>query len=208
MGRRRKGWKPTITPENKALADEYINYMATVYNDYIDLFGGMFKEAASDIAAETILKTYNSIAINGMRNLSEEPEKRSQMFRNYFFISAKLNYLTYCQDDRKRKYTFIPGGKLADEVYTPPDSKIKRQIYNDYRVMYLLDMVENEFDDVSYRCFRLYHLIKGNTYAKLKKLTGISNCKLRVVTVNKWLRENVDENEIRRRFVEQFPDLE
>lgn len=206
MGRYKKDYIPTITDENKSLAEEYVQIIGKYYTEYLELFSNMF-ENGEDVVGETLLKTYRTICNKGLRTVvGKYGEEREQMFKNYFFISAKLNCFTEQQNIQKqnniKSLDFNPYEDL------PTDDKVKQQLYNDFKIMYIVQLVENNFDVIDYRCFRLYHLLKDMTYAKLRNMTGIRNCKTRVVRINKWLKENIDEKEIRQSFIEQYPDFE
>lgn len=206
MGRLPKNYKENILRENQELANEYMEYIGTVYMEYVDFFNNIFGEFGGDIASETVLKTYTSIRRHGMRNLDNENiEQRHRQFRNYFFISAKLNNITKKQDEAKRRGIFQSDNDGVDMVDTESsDAKVRKDLLKDYMVMRIIDIVEDNFDDISFRCYRLYSLLEGMTYAKLKQLTGITNCKQRVVDVKKWLRENVDEGELRKDFEREY----
>lgn len=207
MGRRKKGYEPIVTEENQALANEYLEYIGQVYSDYLSLFKGLFKEAASDVASETILKTYNSIRHNGMRKLSDtDIEKRHRQFRDYFFISAKLNYLTYVQGEQKQASNGIHGNE-ADGISVSSSEKVIEDLKKDYLVMKTLEAVEDNFDETTYYLFRTYHLCEGMTYKRLKEETNISNCKSLVVSVNRWLREHLDKNKLLEQFNEEYADM-
>lgn len=206
MGRYKKDYIPTITDENKSLAEEYVQIIGKYYTEYLELFSNMF-ENGEDVVGETLLKTYRTICNKGLRTVvGKYGEEREQMFKNYFFISAKLNCFTEQQNIQKqnniKSLDFNPYEDL------PTDDKVKQQLYNDFKIMYIVQLVENNFDVIDYRCFRLYHLLKDMTYAKLRNMTGIRNCKTRVVRINKWLKENLDEKELRQSFIEQYPDFE
>lgn len=206
MGRYKKDYIPTITDENKSLAEEYVQIIGKYYTEYLELFSNMF-ENGEDVVGETLLKTYRTICNKGLRTVvGKYGEEREQMFKNYFFISAKLNCFTEQQNIQKqnniKSLDFNPYEDL------PTDDKVKQQLYNDFKIMYIVRLVENNFDVIDYRCFRLYHLLKDMTYAKLRNMTGIRNCKTRVVRINKWLKENIDEKEIRQSFIQQYPDFE
>lgn len=207
MGRKPKGYIPVIKKENIELAEQYINYISTIYEEYIEVFSNMYND--EDLAGEVLLKTYNCIKNNGLSTIDLETEEdlKKKVFKNYFFISAKLTNIT------KKKYQQkSPIRDTNENIDTiddlPTEEKIKNQIYKDYRVMYIINTVEENFDAIDYRCFRLYHLLKNMTYAKLRQLTGIKNAKMRVITINKWLRQNITEQQIMDSFNREFNDFE
>ena len=205
MGRYKKGYIPIVTEENQALADEYMQVISKHYEEYLELFKNMF-DNGEDIVGETLLKTHRTISYNGLPTVTnKQGEQREQVFRNYFFIACKLNNFTEQKNIKSQN-------ELKNQKENPfdnedKDEKIKRQIYKDYKIMYIVQLVENNFDVIDYRCFRLYHLLKNMTYAKLRDMTGIRNCKTRVVRINKWLKENISEREIRQSFIDEYPDF-
>ena len=207
MGRKPKGYIPVIKKENIELAEQYINYISTIYEEYIEVFSNMYNN--EDLAGEVLLKTYNSIKNNGLSTIDLETEEdlKKKVFKNYFFISAKLTNIT-----NKKYQQKSPIRDTNENIDTiddlPTEEKIKNQIYKDYRIMYIINTVEENFDAIDYRCFRLYHLLKNMTYAKLRQLTGIKNAKMRVITINKWLRQNITEQQILESFNREFNDFE
>ena len=207
MGRKPKNYIPVIKKENIELAEQYINYISTIYEEYIEVFNNMYND--EDLAGEVLLKTYNCIKNNGLSTIDLETEEdlKKKVFKNYFFISAKLTNIT-----NKKYQQKSPIRDTNENIDTiddlPTEEKIKNQIYKDYRVMYIINTVEENFDAIDYRCFRLYHLLKNMTYAKLRQLTGIKNAKMRVITINKWLRQNITEQQILESFNREFNDFE
>lgn len=176
------------------------------YVEYLELFKNMY-ENGDDVVCETLLKTYKTIMYNGLKNIDiNNKEKKEQAYLNYFFLSCKMNNFTEQQNIQKQYAIKNLDHNPFEDMDT--EEKIKSQVYKDFKVMYIVQLVEANFDVIDYRCFRLYHLLKNMTYAKLKDMTGIRNCKTRVVRINKWLRENVQEKEIRQSFIEQYPDFE
>ena len=206
MGRWKKSYIPVITEENKKLAEDYMQVISKHYVEYLELFKNMF-ENGEDVVCETLLKTHKTIMYNGLKNIDiNNKEKKEQAYLNYFFLSCKLNCLTEQQNIQKQYAIKNLDHNPFEDMDT--EEKIKSQVYKDFKVMYIVQLVEENFDVIDYRCFRLYHLLKNMTYAKLKDMTGIRNCKTRVVRINKWLRENIQEKEIRQSFIEQYPDFE
>lgn len=196
------------TEENRRLADEYLAVIGKYYDEYLTFFSNNV-ETGADIVGETLLKTHRAICNKGFKGIEGvTKEEKEQKFKDYFFIAAKLNCLTEKKNLSKNKSMF-EGCAALDNV-TVSDEDTKRKVsgdyFNDYKIIFLLNTVELNFDVIDYRCFRLYHML-NLTYAKLREMTGIRNCKERVVRVNKWLRENITEEEIMDCFRDEYPDL-
>lgn len=78
--------------------------------------------------------------------------------------------------------------------------KIRRHVYDDWLVVYILNIVEHNFDSLSFHCFRLYYIIPKMTYLKLKELTKVKDCKKRVITITKWLKETINKEDVIKEF--------
>lgn len=208
MGRKPKGYIPVIKKENAELAEQYINYISTIYEEYIEVFRNMYND--EDLAGEVLIKTYNCIKNNGLPtvDLDTEEDLKKKVFKNYFFISAKLTSITKKKYQQKSPIDRVTNENIDTIDDLPTEEKIKNQIYKDYKVMYIVKKVEENFDAIDYRCFRLYHLLKNMTYAKLRQLTGIKNAKMRVITINKWLRQSITEQQIMDSFNREFNNFE
>ena len=208
MGRKPKNYKPVIKKENVELAEQYMNYISTIYEEYIEVFRNMYND--EDLAGEVLIKTYNCIKNNGLStvDLDTEEDLKKKVFKNYFFISAKLTNITKKKYQQKSPIDRVTNENIDTIDDLPTEEKIRNQIYKDYKVMYIVNKVEENFDAIDYRCFRLYHLLKNMTYAKLRQLTGIKNAKMRVITINKWLRQNITEQHIMDSFNKEFNNFE
>lgn len=181
-----------------------MNVISRHYEEYLELFGNMFPNGR-DIVGETLLKTHRTIMCNGMKDIDfSDIEKKEQSYKNYFFLACKNNNFTDCKNSQRvNAYDNVPRNETYDESV---DDKIKRNLLTDFKVISILEIVEDAFDEIDYRCFRLYHLLKGMTYKKLREITRIPNCKARVVKINKWLRDNVREQDIIRTFEDIYDE--
>ena len=79
--------------------------------------------------------------------------------------------------------------------------------FEDYSLIYILEQVENNFDTITFYCFRLKTMLPC-TYQRLRELTKVKDCKKRVVKVNKWLRENMTRQDIYNAFISDYPSFE
>lgn len=183
---------------NEEIAQKWLEYISTLYEEYKERFrASTLKERVNfdeDVYSDTILKCYESIKRNGLKDTSE------QGMKNYLFRSFKQNLKRenqYCRVTKRDTY----DDTIADSFeYESSDELAYRQHLNDFKVMYILKLVEQEFDPISYYCFRLKWLLPKMTYEKLQYTTRIKDCKKRVVEVKNWLIENVDLRHIEETF--------
>lgn len=161
-------------------------------------------EFDEDVYGDTIIKIYNYLLTHKLEDDSESG------FLNYWFRSFNINI------KREKQYAHyqatVYGKDLVQESDKQPqidetrDEKVRRHIFDDWVVIYILQLVEREFDDISFRCFRLYYILPKMTYHKLREVTKIKDCKKRVVTIKKWLKENITPAQLHKKFKEYYDE--
>ena len=194
-------------PQYKDVADRWLQYIGTIYEEYRMKYFKMANDlnynVNEDMLNDTILACYNSIARN---NLSDTTE---QGMRNYLFRAFKVNLNAISNYD-KRKDVVDDLTALAEQYETQGEAtynKIKKQLFDDYSLIYILEQVENNFDTITFHCFRLKTMLPC-TYQRLREITKVKDCKKRVVKVNKWLRENMTRQDIYNAFISDYPSFE
>ena len=194
-------------PQYKDVADRWLQYIGTIYEEYRMKYFKMANDlnynVNEDMLNDTIIACYNSIARN---NLSDTTE---QGMRNYLFRAFKVNLNAISNYD-KRKDVVDDLTALAEQYENQGEAtynKIKKQLFDDYVLIYILEQVENNFDTITFHCYRLKNMLPC-TYQKLREITKIKDCKKRVVKVNKWLRENMTIQDIYNAFISDYPSFE
>ena len=192
-------------PQYTDVADKWLQYIGTIYEEYRMKYFKMANDlnynVNEDMLNDTILACYNSIARN---NLSDTTE---QGMRNYLFRAFKINLNAVSNYD-KRKDVVDDLTALAEQYENQGEAtynKIKKQLFEDYSLIYILEQVENNFDTISFNVFRLKTMLEKCTYQKLRDITKVRDCKKRVVKVMKWIRENITKQEILTNFKKQYP---
>lgn len=215
MGRKKKDFKPIITEENKWLADDFLRVIGTIYDEYMYKFRDLL-HWSEDIIQDSILRTYQTILWNGCKSpvkiTRDTPEEaRITVWKNKWFIACRNNNTVGITSDRYR--THRSDNDITDVLRNAEsvtaEEKIKNDIYDDYRTIYLLEYVCARYDPQTCHCFRIYYMIPGMTYKKLSDITKLKDAKTRVVEVNKHLREHLDEinAEIDTNFKHDYPDF-
>lgn len=192
-------------PQYKDVADKWLQYIGTIYEEYRMKYFKMANDlnynVNEDMLNDTIIACYNSIARN---NLSDTTE---QGMRNYLFRAFKVNLNAVSNYD-KRKDVVDDLTALAEQYEYQGEAtynKIKKQLFEDYSVIYLLNKVEDNFDTITFNVFRLKTMLEKCTYQKLRDITKVRDCKKRVVKVMKWIRENITKQEILANFKKTYP---
>ena len=187
-------------------AQEWLKAIGECYEEYKKKYFKMFSDLnynfTEDIFNDTIIACYNSIARNNIK------DKSLQGYRNYLFRSIKINVNAISNYD-KRKDVVDDLTALAEQYENQGEAtynKIKKQLFEDYALIYILEQVENNFDTITFHCYRLKTMLPC-TYQRLREITKVKDCKKRVVKVNKWLRENMTRQKIYNAFIHDYPSF-
>lgn len=194
-------------PKYTDVADKWLQYIGTIYEEYrmkyFKMANDLNYKVSEDMLNDTILACYNSIARNNLQDTSP------QGMRNYLFRAFKINLNAVSNYD-KRKDAVDDLSALAEQYEAMGEAtynKIKKQIFEDFSVIYLLSKVEDNFDSISFHCFRLKTMLPC-TYQRLREITKVRDCKKRVVNVMKWVRNNITRQEIYNAFIHDYPSFE
>lgn len=67
---------------------------------------------------------------------------------------------------------------------------------------YILNKIKEQFDPTSVGIWRLRYIVTINgeqlNYKKIKEMTKIEDTRRRIVMINKWIRENITESDIKK----------
>lgn len=187
---------------NEIQARKYLNLANDKYLDYLKKWRTHIQEKGydwdEDVFSDTIIKVYDNILKNGIKDDSEEG------LSNYWFKSFIVNIKREKQYSRNLYRDMnVDASEELDKEYNGDDElklKIRRHIYDDWLSVRLLQIVEQNFTSREFRCFRLYYIVPKMTYEKLRDLTKIKDCKKIVNTIKKWLIENTDKHQLDKEF--------
>ena len=187
---------------NEIQARKYLNLANDKYLDYLKKWRTHIQDKGydwdEDVFSDTIIKVYDNILKNGIKDDSEEG------LSNYWFKSFIVNIKREKQYSRNLYRDMnVDASEELDKEYNGDDElklKIKRHIYDDWLSVRLLQIVEQNFTSREFRCFRLYYIVPKMTYEKLRDLTKIKDCKKIVNTIKKWLIENTDKHQLDKEF--------
>ena len=193
----------------KIVADKWIEVISLRYNEIKEGFIMECRKTMThfdeDIFHSTILNCYNTIQKKGLEDLTE------QGMQNYLFKSFKMNTKRETLYTRVAKRDSNISDSDAMSIYErnglneeTTEDKIRKQLLNDYSVVYILNRVEENFDTISFYCFRLKWLIPKMTYQKLREITKVNDCKKRCIDIMKWLKVNIDRGEIMTEFEKEY----
>lgn len=185
--------------------DNY-NYLKFKYINFCREHNYVFDE---DIFSDTILKCYE--AINKKGKLEDTTD---QGIQNYFFISFKMNLKREGQYARNQKRDRNVDSDSINELYeswyndnnVSAMEKIKSDLFKDFSVLYIMTVVEDNFDTEHFYLFKLKTL--GNlTYKQLQDKTKIKASRQKVINVKNWLKDNVTKDMIKSAFNAMYGNL-
>lgn len=156
-------------------------------------------EFDEDVFSETVLKVYDYINTNGIKDDSESG------MANYWFKAFNINIKREKQYSRNlNRDKNIDATEELDKEFNGDDElqmKIRRQVFDDWAVFYILRLVEDNFDSISFHCFRLYYVLDKMTYQRLREITKVKDSKKRVVTIKNWLKEKITKKDLEKEFI-------
>lgn len=155
-----------------------------------------------DVFSETVLKVYDYINANGIKDDSDSG------LANYWFKSFNTNIKREKQYSRNvnRDKNIDATEELSKEMNGEDELKLKirRHVYEDWSIVYILRLVEDNFDSISFHCFRLYYILDKMTYSKLREITKVPDSKKRVVTIKNWLKDNLTKQKMEKEFSKYY----
>ena len=193
--------------------DKFMHYINDHYNHlkykYINFCREKGYQWDEDIFQDTILKCHDAIEKKGKLN-----DTTDQGIQNYFFISFKMNLKREGQYSRNAKRDFNVSSDEIEELYedyynknnSSSAQKVYKDLFQDFSVLYIMTIVEDNFDQEHFYLFRLKTL--GNlTYKELQDKTKIKASRQKVINVKNWLKENVTKDDIKKAFGTMYGDL-
>lgn len=192
----------------------FLNYV----NDHYKEVGGTLKLLSAqrkmkfdeDAFHETILRCHKAISKKGYLKDKSPYGITSYLIRSYFNLineekrSAKVK-------KRDMNYNSDNIGGLYEDYYnsnfTDAKQKVVSDLFKDFSVLYIMMVVEQQFDNESFYLFKLKELIPDMTYKKLSEKTSLKGVRQKVVTVKKWVQANISKEDIRKEFYLIYGDI-
>lgn len=199
----------TIVEDNRL----FINYISDHYNQLFYKYRQFCKEKDyqwdEDIFQDTILNCYNAITKKGKLQ-----DTSNQGIENYFFKSFKMNLMREKQYARNMKRDLNVEADDVDVMYEEwtnnnkedARTKILSDMWKDFSCLFIMMLVEENFDDERFHLFKLKHLC-NMTYKQIADKTGIKGVRQKILDVKQWLKDNLTKEEINKAFQLAYGDL-
>lgn len=191
----------------------FINYISDHYNQLYYKYRQFCKEKDyqwdEDIFQDTIVNCYSAITKKGKLQ-----DTSNQGIENYFFKSFKMNLMREKQYARNQKRDLNVEADDVDVMYEEwtnnnkedARTKIVSDMWKDFSCLYIMMLVEDNWDDEHFYLFRLKHLC-NMTYKQLTDKTGIKGVRQKILDVKQWLKDNLTKEEINKAFQLAYGDL-
>lgn len=198
--------------EYKVAADKFLKWFS---GKYMDLKRKYFKLCVEkkwtfdeDVFSDTYLKVYESILKRGIKDDSEKG------FENYLFMAFRNNTLNekrrwnikYRDNDFDTEKLSSTYEKWYNRTHDSEKKKIVSDMFNDFSILYIMTLVEDNFDDEHFYLFRIKTMCNMK-YKELAQKTNILSARLKVIEVIKWLKENVTKEEIKAAFWRTYGNI-
>jgi hypothetical protein len=163
-----------------------------------------------DAFHETILRCHKAIEKKGFLKDKSAYGIQSYLIRSYFNIVLEEKRSAK-NAKRDRNYNSDNIGGLYEDYYNSNNvdarQKVISDMFKDFAVLYIMMVVEQQFDNEHFYLFKLKELVPNMTYKKLAEKTGIKAVRSKVVEVKKWVQCNVSKDDIRKEFYLIYGDI-
>lgn len=159
-----------------------------------------------DVFADTVLKIAEKIASDGLKDDSPDG------YNNYMFQSFKRNIVRekqYARNARRDDGNFDVAQLWEDYANAnmlTAEEKLKRDLKMDFSVLYLANVLLNEFGGELTHIF-LSKFYYNQTYQQLTKKYHIPRLRDKLLEMKQYLQNNVTKAEIEEAFQLKYKDL-
>ena len=195
---------------NEEIANNYLEWFGKRYsllkNKYRRFCSEKQYDWDEDIFSDTYLKIYEKIKKDGLRDTTDKG------FDDYTFRSFKQNIQREKMYSRVAKRDFnvqdVNGiyEEFLNENDIPTTAKIKSDLFKDFATLYIMTIVEENFDGEHFYLFKLKHL-EQMTYKQIVEKTKIKNARQKILDVNNWLKENLKKENMIKIFYQYYNQI-
>ena len=196
------------------MQDTFLNY---VNDNYIGiqtklkmLCGRNKQRFDEDIFHDAILRCYKCIEKKGGMNDSSPSGIEGYLIRSYFNLVKEIKR-SAMNAKRDMNITSDNISNIYEDWYNSNNldarSKIVNDLFKDFSILYIMMVVEQNFDNEHFYLFKLKTLIPDMTYKKLQEKTNMKGVRQKVVTVKRFIQDNITKDEIRKAFYDIYGDI-
>lgn len=142
------------------------------------------KGSLDDMSERGILNYFTRSYVNNLR-----------MEKRYAYIKKRDHNIT--QEEFNERY---------EQSQSSKQDKIIKDLLEDFSVLFILKLVELNFDNEHYYLYKL-KMLCNKTYKQIHDQTHIKKSRDKIIEVNKWVKQNLTRDIIKREFNEIYGDL-
>lgn len=192
----------------------FINYINDNYSGVTNtlriLCGQRQQAFDEDTFHESILRCHKAINKKGYLLDKSAYGITSYIIRSYFNL-VKEEKRSARNAKRDMNYDSDNITNLYEDWYNDHNldarEKIVGDMFKDFAILYIMMIVEQNFDSEHFYLFKLKELYKDMTYKKLAEKTKMRGVRQKVVEVKRWLKDNVTKENIRKEFYDIYGDI-
>lgn len=189
--------------------DIYFNVLSKNYNSLKQICKDVCKrnneEYSEDILNDTVLQVHKIILKKGQLDDMSEKGIMNYFTRSYVnnlrcekrYAYFKKRDMNISQEEFNERYEQSQSSRME---------KIIKDLLEDFSVLYIMKLVELNFDEEHFYLFKLKKLC-GKTYKEIHDQTKITKSRDKIIEVSKWVKENLTRDIIRKEFNEIYGDL-
>ena len=163
-----------------------------------------------DTFHESILRCHKAINKKGYLQDKSAYGITSYLIRSYFNL-VKEEKRSARNAKRDMNYDSDNITNLYEDWYNDHNldarEKIVGDMFKDFSTLYIMMVVEQNFDSEHFYLFKLKELLPNMTYKKLAEKTKMRGVRQKVVEVKRWLKDNVTKENIRKEFYDIYGDI-
>lgn len=187
----------------------YFNCLKTNYNNLQQICKDVCKrngeKYSEDILNDTVIQIHKIILKKGQL---DDMSERGIM--NYFTRS----YVNNLRCEKRYAYIKKRDHNITQDEFndkwekslSSKQEKIMKDLLEDFSVLYILKVVELNFDAEHFYLYKLKTLCQY-TYKQIHDKTHIKKSRDKIIEVNKWVKENLTRDIIKKEFFDIYGDL-
>lgn len=163
------------------------------------------EQFSEDTYNDTVIQIHKIIEKKGkLDDMSCDGIKR-------YFVRSYVNNLR-CE----KRYAYVKKRDLNitkeefneryEQSLTSKQEKIIKDLLEDFSVLFLMKMVELNFDAEHYHLYKL-KMLCNLTYKQIHDKTHIKKSREKILEVNNWVKENISRDIIKKEFIEIYGEL-
>lgn len=160
---------------------------------------------SEDILNDTVIQVHKIIQKKGKLDDMSERGILNYMTRSYVNNLRMEKRYAYIKK-RDHNITQEEFNERYEKSMSSKQEKIIKDLLEDFSVLYIMKLVEINFDTEHYYLFKL-KMLCGKTYKQIHDQTHIKKSRDKIIEVSKWVKQNLTREKIKQEFYSIYGDL-